>query len=115
MRYVMIAMAAVLAGFAVLQYNDPDALIWIGLYGAAATTTLIALKSLGESSSVLDLLIYNDAALLYLIGAVWIWPADGSYWLESEEKRESLGLLITSAWMAFLLLQASRYTKATAP
>ncbi len=113
MRYVMIAMILVLGAFAVFQYNDPDSAIWIGLYGAAATITLIALKSLGESASVLDLLIYNDAALLFLIFAVWVWPSDGVYWLESEEKRESIGLLITSAWMVVLLLQASRNTKAT--
>ena len=112
MRYMMLVVAIVLFGFAVVQFNDPDPLIWVGLYGAAASITLIAVKGLEGEPSVLDLLIYNDAALLYLIGSVWMWPGDGSYWLESEEKRESIGLLLTSAWMAFLLLEASRRTKA---
>jgi hypothetical protein len=96
MRYVSMVMALVFAGFALVQYNDPDALLWIALYGVAFAASLAG--ALGRFSPWAGL-----GLAVYLPLALWWWPSDATYWLESEEKRESLGLLICAVWMAVLL------------
>jgi len=93
--------------FAVFQFNDPDAMIWILIYGAAA---------------LLSILVYLEkvrrpvlwiALIAFLAGAGMHWPdtfegillkEDGSYTPAIEEARESLGLLIGGLAMGWHLL-----------
>lgn len=46
MRYVNLAVAAVFAWCAILQYNDPDPWLWIAVYAAA--TVVAALAAFGR-------------------------------------------------------------------
>jgi hypothetical protein len=87
---------------ALLQYNDPDALLWYFIYGVAAVASFLFF---------LDKLTWPFAVgltLAYAIG-VWVfWPEhfegvsiDGGNIDNIEHARESLGLLINGLVMLF--------------
>ncbi|NJL14142.1 MAG: hypothetical protein HC913_14795 [Microscillaceae bacterium] len=105
LAFILGLMFVLFAGF---QYNDPDPLLWIGLYALAAALSIGA--SLGKSSRALLLL----AGLGYGIGVYFFWPAEWHgialnelYKQNVEHARESLGLGLTSLCM-FLLAFAVR-------
>ncbi len=87
---------------AVLQWNDPDALVWTVLYGIAALVSL--LYYFGKRHFWITLIL----GVVYLILAVFLWPdqweginlAEGNV-ANIERARESLGLIIT-AFVMFL-------------
>ena len=92
---------------AVLQYNDPDTLLWISFYGVAAVACLLFVFK--RFSPILGILL----GLVYLAGTFWIWPDTfegveiGNGDIDNVEKgREALGLLIASIVMFFLAWQA---------
>lgn len=103
--------ATLVFGLACLaQFNDPDPLGWIGMYGAAA-----ALSAVGAVRPVRPL-----AGGLLAICAAWLgvlfWnglPAEPqpmkygpqSGWLADEVVREGGGLLLVGAWMVVLSLR----------
>jgi len=95
------------------QFNDPDPLGWIGMYGAAA-----ALSAVGALRPVRLL-----AGGLLAVCVVWLgvlfWnglPAEPqpmkygpqSGWLADEVVREGGGLLLVGAWMAVLSLRGRK-------
>lgn len=102
MRIVNVLMSVVFLAFAAFQYNDPDALLWIVLYGGAAALALGAGGRARISLLVLAFLVYTAGVLrlapeLFQIG-----------WADSEELRECTGLFIAAVWMGVLLLVARR-------
>jgi hypothetical protein len=91
---------------AILQYNDPDALMWYALYGLAALASFLFF--LGRINYLLTALL----CLAYLTGAFWVWPekfegveiGEGDI-VNIERGRESLGLLIVSFVMLIYALR----------
>ena len=92
--------------FALLQFNDPDAVLWMLAYGLAAATCLLA--ALGRCPWVLPMLVGLGTAVWGLMVAS---QAEGVSWsdmtstfsmktLEVEQAREAGGLLIVALWMA---------------
>ncbi len=85
---------------AVLQYNDPDPLLWVTIYGVAAIASLLfVLKKL---SLWLALILF----LAFVIGAYFDWPAQfegyeigGGDIDNIEMARESSGLLLCALVM----------------
>jgi len=79
-----------------VQYNDPDPLTWIGLYGAAGVVTAFAMT--GRHTPLVILM-----GLGYFGYAMYNMPhiAPGE-WLTTETSRESGGLMICAIWMAVL-------------
>jgi len=82
---------------AVLQYNDPDVVVWILIYGFAATTSV--LFALNKLKIGVPLAI----AILCFIGFVYLYPSNfQGFDLEDgditavELGREAFGLLIIS-------------------
>jgi len=103
----------------VLQYNDPDPLRWMAIYGAAAVVCLLALRRRLRRwmPLVVGVVALAWAATLApgVVGRVS--PRDlfreipmGSTAIE--EGREMGGLLIVAAWMLVLLISARRPTVA---
>lgn len=92
---ISIVIALIFVGFAAVQYNDPDPLTWIAIYGMMALLlSLNAYRRLPISVSVLPML----AAIL---GAILLWPDEYqgiANKMDSrpgvELARESLGLAI---------------------
>lgn len=104
MRWASIAMAAVFALAVVVQWNDPDPLMWMLLYGAAAAVSLAAGFGMRFPRGTLAL------ALLYTAGFLWTFPAVLSSDLSAytsfkmrstdhEVARECVGLALCAGWM----------------
>lgn len=87
---------------AIVQYNDPDALLWIGVYTIAAIVSL--LFALDKLKYIVPLII----GVICFIGFVYLYPAnfqgfdldDGDI-RTVELGREAFGLLIISIVMFF--------------
>ncbi|MCB9305687.1 MAG: transmembrane 220 family protein [Lewinellaceae bacterium] len=112
MKTLRWTLAVVFALFAAVQYNDPDPLSWILLYGGVAV--LFAMSAMGR--------LYRPAVWVWLLAAVvwavslfpdfiaWIRMGEpsivGSMKAESpwiELTREFLGLVIAALGCTFLL------------
>lgn len=91
--------------FAVWQWNDPDSLVWVGIYSLAAGLCVCAM--LGRYSVP----ILSIGALVALVAGFYLLPGSISNWIsyevqqadlsmmmnpDIEEARESFGLFIVS-------------------
>ena len=106
-RIVALLFALLFTSAAIVQYNDPDPIIWILFYGIAAVCCLLFFAN--RFPPILGLIL----GILYLGGAVWVWPAKfeglglGSGDIENIERgREALGLIIVAGVMFFLAWQS---------
>jgi hypothetical protein len=120
MRRVAAVMSVVFALAAFVQWNDPDPLLWIALYGLAAALSLSAAAGrfwLWPSAA---------AAALYLAGMLSLLPALAdarasafTAWkmrdASDEEAREALGLAICAVWMIVLIVRARAERRRTGP
>jgi hypothetical protein len=105
MRYLNGFICALLSLFAIAQYNDPDAVVWILIYGVPAVWAgLVAWRpvSLSRSSAALGAL--GACLALALAGTVYMWPADFSVWWDVEEVREGMGLMIVTLGLLVVAL-----------
>ncbi|MDX5480696.1 MAG: transmembrane 220 family protein [Hymenobacteraceae bacterium] len=102
---------AILFGFAflsfvVMQYNDPDPLVWMAIYAFAALLCFAA--ALNKASHTLLMVV----AVLCVAGGIYMWPAryegvsiGGGDIKNIEEAREALGLFLCAlAFTGFILL-----------
>jgi len=97
MRYVHFLMFLLFLLSCAVQYNDPDPLTWIALYGYAAVLTVFAFyKKYSASALLLGLIIYLAGFFYYAQ------PLNVSWWA-LEEGREAMGLMISAVWMGVLL------------
>lgn len=108
MRIVALIFAILFIISAALQYNDPDTIIWVSIYGFAAVLSLLFFR--GYRSIIL----YSIFLIVYLAGAIYLWPEvykgltmDMSRAPEIESARESLGMAICA--FAFLLYLVFSY------
>jgi hypothetical protein len=122
----LIAANLIVAGLclvaATLQYNDPDPLRWIALYGAAAVATVAALHARGG---------WRAALLVAAVAATWaaiVWSgvvgqvAADDLWRKMSEKggkveeyREAGGLTLVAAWLLAAGLLGRRSAPAPTP
>ncbi|EJF10226.1 MULTISPECIES: transmembrane 220 family protein [Pontibacter] len=109
-QILSILLGIVFIVFAALQYNDPDAAIWIAIYLLAAIFSfLVSLNRISQA-------VLLSAFAAYAVGAVFFWPEKweglaigGGDIKNIEEAREFLGLALTSASMlTFALLNRSK-------
>ena len=101
MRFLRLVLALTFATAAVVQYNDPDALRWVALYGLAS---LLCFWSLGAAPP--RLLVVGTALWAGIWAAYWV-PgvlAQGAITFD-EEQRELGGLVIVALVMAGLALR----------
>ena len=96
----------------VVQYNDPDTLLWMGIYGIAALICILAsLNRLNWGLSALIALTALGWALMIapqVIGEVSFSELFGSLYMKSlvvEQAREMGGLLIVTVWMIVLTVK----------
>jgi hypothetical protein len=102
----------------VVQYNDPDPLFWMGIYGIAAIICIFA--SLGRLnwglSALIALAAFGWALMLapQVIGKVSFGELFGSMYMKSlvvEQAREMGGLLIVTVWMTVLTIKIRQQGK----
>jgi hypothetical protein len=105
MRVLCGMLSVVLVLFAAVQYNDPDALLWAGLYGIGALWC-------GFAAFSPDTLAWRPARLMLLAtlalmawGLVAFWPDAERWWsigvwwpeITGESSREGMGMMILFA------------------
>lgn len=100
---------------AAVQYNDPDPIRWMAIYGLAALACGLALAGrLPRWAPVvvgLAALVWAATLAPRVVGRVSLGDLFESYAMKSEpveEAREMGGLLIVAGWMAVLAVVGSR-------
>jgi hypothetical protein len=105
-KSLAIIFGIIFSGFVLVQYNDPDPILWIAIYSLAAVTSFI------YGFSKLNNTYLWGGALLFFVGSFYFWPETfegikiGSGDIKNiEEARESLGLIICGiAFTSFAIL-----------
>jgi transmembrane protein TMEM220 len=115
MRSANIFMAALFILAVAVQYNDPDPIRWMTMYGLAAVSCLLAVK--GKLPWFVPAVI-GTVALIWastlapgVIRAPSLEGFFGSMQMKTpavEEAREMFGLLIVALWMAVLAVRSIR-------
>ncbi|HSA83037.1 MAG TPA: transmembrane 220 family protein [Geminicoccaceae bacterium] len=97
MRYVNGFFCVVLTLFALVQYNDPDAVLWFLIYGvAAAWAGLVALRPDLLASHPRMIPAYALCLAAAFAGSLYMWPALPENWIHVEEEREGIGLIMVT-------------------
>ena len=112
-RIVSALMAVLFLWSAAIQFNDPDPLQWVLLYGAAGIAAALGTRGSHRFPQALPALV-GVAALVWALligsgslGQVGLGGLFQSYEMKSqevEEGREFLGLLIVAVWMLMMVL-----------
>ena len=110
MRYVNGFFFVLLVLFAVVQYNDPDAILWILIYGVTAIWAgLAAFRPARFAHNPLLLAAFGATLLAMVGGMIYDWPQSIADWWDNEVVREGLGLIIATVALlavAYTLWQA---------
>jgi len=108
MRYLHILLGLVMVAFAAVQYNDPDALLWIVIYLVPAAWAFAAAFRPAQVRSLAgERLLWLSVA----IGAattVFYWPTMPGFWRKDvwwveETAREGMGVMIALAVLLVVL------------
>jgi hypothetical protein len=109
MRYVLILLGLLMAAFAAVQYNDPDALLWVVIYVIpAAWAFAAAFRPARVASRAGERLLWITVAAG--VGAtVFYWPTVPNFWLKEvwwveETAREGMGVMIGFAVLLVVLV-----------
>lgn len=107
-RYLAYAMAALLGLSAALQYNDPDPLRWVAIYGAGMAVSIALPHQRGAWLIGFVLGLAALAWALYLLTVVWGRMEVSDLTSKMSEKggaveqgREAGGLGIEAVWLLF--------------
>lgn len=101
MRYVNGFFCVLMTAFAVVQYNDPDALLWILIYGIPAVFAGLAVfRPVAFAHRQPLVAAYAVALTAAVVGAVVMVPGSIADWWENELVREGLGLIIVVVVLA---------------
>lgn len=111
MNWVTGAFLLIMLLFAALQYNDPDALLWIAIYGLVALWCALTLWRPGLLRATPALRWGALASLAaYAVGFLWLIQTYSSQFLSQsmmapgvETTREAFGLLICALVTAYVL------------
>jgi Transmembrane family 220, helix len=123
MRYVNGFFCVVLVLFTIVQYNDPDAILWILIYGISAVWAgLAAFRPARFAHNQLLLTVFGVTLVAIAGGAIYDWPQSIAEWWQNEVVRggmspdyevvrEGLGLIIATVALlvvAYTLWRARR-------
>ena len=109
MRYLNGSLCVLLALFTIVQYNDPDALLWIVIYLIpAAWAFAAAFRPAKVDSRAGERLLWVTFAAG--VGAtVFYWPTMPNFWVKDvwwveETAREGMGVMIGLAVLVVVLI-----------
>ncbi len=99
MRVINGVFCAILILFAAVQYNDPDAALWIVIYALAAAWTGVAAFRPGLFRKPAAAGGFVACLVAAAAGSIVLWPTDTGWWRmdvwwESEPAREGMGVMI---------------------
>jgi hypothetical protein len=103
MRALNGCFCVMLAGFALVQHNDPDALLWFLIYAVpSAWAGLAAFDPDRLTPCPRALGAYLACLAAAVLGSVWCWPSLPAGWITIETEREGLGILIATLGLALV-------------
>ncbi len=117
MKIVSLILAALFFTSAALQFNDPDPLFWIAIYGVSGFIALLAAFQKCNPWIILGVLAVCSFEAFRLFPAFWTWLNSGApsivKTMQAESRyievvREFLGLLIVIATMTFFYIRTRR-------
>jgi len=102
MRYVNILLGVVMLAFAAVQYNDPDALLWIAIYLIPAAWAFAAAFRLPQVRSTAGTALLALSVLAGIGTTIYYWPTMPGFWRKDvwwveETAREGMGVMIALA------------------
>lgn len=112
LRILNVVMALLMFVSVGLQYNDPDAIAWMAIYGVAGMLCALAAVAPGETPWTLPALVGLIAvAWAVSLAPGWVGQVPLARMFEEFEMsdehvelaRETIGLLIVAAWMVLLV------------
>jgi hypothetical protein len=108
MRWLNLPLLIAMLGFAAVQYNDPDALLWIVYYLVPAAWGLLAFWR-PQRLAALQTWLWMSA-LVWTGLMIYYWPAMPGFWrrevfMQEETAREGMGLML--AWLAVVVALAT--------
>lgn len=97
MRILFWALAALMALFAIAQYNDPDGPLWAAIYAVPAIFAAVAAAK-PDLLSGAGLALLGFSSLGAIAGVVYYWPSEPDFWRQeiwwnSETAREGMGMM----------------------
>lgn len=113
MRYVNILLGGLMVLFAAVQYNDPDALLWIAIYLIPAAWAFAAAFRLQQVRSATGTTLLWITLAAGLAATLYYFPQTPGFWRKDvwwvdEEAREGMGMMIGFA--VLLVVAATRLT-----
>jgi hypothetical protein len=108
MRYVNILLGVVMVAFAAVQYNDPDALLWIVIYLIPAAWAFAAAFRLARVRSPAGERLLWASVAAGVGATVYYWPTMPGFWRKEvwwveETAREGMGVMIALAVLVVVL------------
>ncbi len=118
MRYLFLLLSAVMLSFVVVQFNDPDPLLWMTIYGSVALYLALAAFKIYFSVPMYIQMALMAAGIFYLFPSVldWINLENGQNLMQSmdnsklyiEETRECGGLFVALLMMILVAFKAKK-------
>jgi hypothetical protein len=97
MRLINGASCIMLSSFALVQYNDPDAILWFLIYAVPAVWAgLAALRPEELARCPRAIGAYLACLAAATAASLWCWPSLPAGWIEIETEREGLGIIIAT-------------------
>lgn len=115
MRLLNLLFALAMLGFAAVQFNDPDAALWVVYYLVPAGWSLTAAVDVRRLQRAwVRRWLWVSAAVWFAL-VLYYWPPMPDFWrwsvqMEHESAREGVGLMI--AWLSVLIAAYSARTRA---
>ncbi len=111
MRYVNIVLGLLMVAFAAVQYNDPDALLWIVIYLIPAAWAFAAAFRLPQVRSPAGERLLWATLIVGAATTVYYWPTVPEFWRKDvwwveETAREGMGVMIGLAVLFVVLATA---------
>jgi len=109
MRYLHILLGLLMAAFAAVQYNDPDALLWIVIYLVPAAWAFAAAFRPAQVRSLAGERLLWVTVAIGVGTTVFYWPTVPNFWLKDvwgveETAREGMGVMTGLAVLVVVLL-----------
>jgi len=111
MRYVNLVSALLMTLFALVQLNDPDALLWFFIYIVPAILAAVAAFRLQLLATPRGTASLGALVALSLLGVIYYWPTTPGFWhsevwWKTETAREGMGMMIAAVVMIVVFYTA---------
>lgn len=101
MKYINLVICILMLLFIVVQYNDPDGPMWMGIYAVPAVWAGLAFFNMPMLQKPLAQILQLVSIVAAVAGMVYLWPSTPRWWAsevwwETETAREGMGMMIVT-------------------